>query len=73
MNNILIIRITSGEILFICNIRPGILNILIKNIVISFSLKPEDINGRRASVIRADKETCFNVTLARPRPRRRTD
>jgi len=45
----------------------------IRNTVINFSEKPADARGRRASVKIAEIDTCFNVILALPSPRRRRD
>lgn len=51
-----------------CRIMAGTDNICIRNIVINFSEKFVDIKGRKARVIIAVKETCFNTTFTRPNP-----
>lgn len=61
-------RFTSGDNCCKCCISAGTLNICIRNIDTSLSVSPAEMSGLVASVIIADKETCFKHTLARPRP-----
>lgn len=65
--------LTSWARPWICSISAGTLSMWIRNIVISFSVKPADTRGRRAKVNTAETETCFDGIFAFPSPRRSRD